>query len=117
MQQSTPARLLRVHISELDRLNEKPLYEAIVTKCREMKIAGATVLRGLEGYGGSTEMHKGHVVRNDRPILISIVDTAENIERLIPEIEQMIDTGMMAASDVQMIRVRKKPVVHEGTGA
>lgn len=56
-------------------------------------------------------------MRNDRPILISIVDTAENIGRLIPEIEQMIDKGMMAASDVQMIRVQKKPVAHEGSGA
>jgi PII-like signaling protein len=113
VQQSTPARLLRIHISELDRLKDKPLYEVIVDRCRELKIAGATVLRGVEGYGGSTEIHKGHVVRNDRPILISIVDTAENIERLIPEIEQMIDTGMMAASDVQVIRVQKKAAIQE----
>jgi len=117
MQTSTPARMLRIHISELDRLDGKPLYEAIVTKCREMKIAGATVFCGVEGYGGSAEIHKSHVVRNDRPIVISIVDSAENIERLIPEIEQMVDTGMMAASDVRMIRIQKRPATQQPTGA
>jgi uncharacterized protein len=108
MQQSTPARLLRVHISESDRLDHKPLYEAIVAKCREMKIAGATVFRGLEGYGETGEMHKAHLVRHDQPILISIVDTPENIDHLIPVIEQMISTGLMAQSDVKMIRVQER---------
>jgi PII-like signaling protein len=72
-----------------------------------MKIAGATVFRGLEGYGETGEIHKSHLVRHNQPILISIVDTAENINRLIPVIEQMIGTGMLAESDVQMIRVQK----------
>ena len=61
-----------------------------MAKCREMKIAGATVFRGLEGYGETGEMHRAHVVGHDQPILISIVDTAENIARLIPVIEQMM---------------------------
>lgn len=109
MQAGTPAKLLRVHISESDRAGRKPLYEAIVAKCREMKIAGATVFRGLEGYGETGEMHRSHLAHNDQPILISIVDTAENIERLMPVIEQMMNTGMMAESDVRIIRVQKKP--------
>lgn len=108
MQLSAPAKLLRVHISESDRLAEKPLYEAIVAKCRERKIAGATVFRGLEGYGETGEMHRAHLARRDQPILISIVDTAENIALLIPEIEKMIDTGMMTESEVRVIRVQKK---------
>lgn len=108
MQPSAPAKLLRVHISESDRLGSKPLYEAIVATCREMKIAGATVFRGLEGYGETGEIHRAHLGRHGQPILISIVDTAENIARLIPVIEQMIDTGMMAESDIQVIRVQKK---------
>ena len=108
MQPSTPAKLLRVHLSESDRAGNKPLYEAVVAKCREMKIAGATVFRGLEGYGETGEMHRSHLGRRDQPILISIVDTAENIGRLIPVIEQMIDTGVMAESEVRVIRVQKK---------
>lgn len=107
MRQEYPARLLRIHISEGDRFQGKPLYEAIVAKCRELKIAGATVVRGLEGYGESAEMHKSHLARHDQPILISIVDTAENLSRLVPVVEQMLDTGLIAVSDVQVTRVQK----------
>jgi PII-like signaling protein len=108
MQPGCPARLLRIHISEGDRFQGKPLYEAIVARCREMQIAGATVFRGLEGYGESAAMHQSHLARRDQPILISIVDTAENLSRLVPVIEQMMDTGLMAVSEVQVVRVRKK---------
>ena len=79
MPPSSPARLLRIHISERDRFQGKPLYEEIVAKCREMKIAGATVFRGLEGYGESAEMHRSHLGRHEQPISITIVDSAENI--------------------------------------
>ena len=108
MRQEYPAKLLRIHISEGDHFGGKPLYEAIVTRCREMKIAGATVFRGLEGYGVSAEMHRPHLARHDQPILISIVDTAENLARLTPVVEEMMDTGLMAISDVQAVRVRKE---------
>jgi len=117
MQPSYPARLLRIHISEGDRFQGKPLYQAIVTKCRELKIAGATVFRGLEGYGESAEMHKSHLARHDQPILITIVDSADNLSRLVPLIEAMMDTGLMAVSDVEVVRVQKKVAAHEGTGA
>jgi PII-like signaling protein len=96
--------LLRIHISEGDRFEGKPLYEAIVTRCREMKIAGATVFRGLEGYGEGAAIHKSH---HDQPILISIVDSADNLDRLTPVLEAMLDTGLMAVSDVRAIRVQK----------
>ncbi len=107
MQQARPARLLRIHISESDRYQGQPLYEAIVNKCREMKIAGATVFRGLEGYGGTAEIHKAHVIRHDQPILITIVDSAENLAGLVPAVEEMMDTGMLALSEVKIIRVQK----------
>lgn len=106
-----PARLLRIHISESDSYGGKPLYEAVVNQCREMKIAGATVFRGLEGYGETAEIHKSHLIRRDQPILISIVDTAESISRLIPVVEAMMDTGLIAVSDVKITRVQKKPAV------
>ena len=111
------ARLLRIHISESDRYRGKPLYEAIVAKCRELKIAGATVLVGLEGYGETAEMHRAHFVGSDRPVIVTIVDTEENLARLVPAVEEMMDTGLMAASEVRMIRVEKKATTDDGTGA
>jgi len=114
MRQEYPARLLRIHILESHRFEGQPLYEAIVTKCRELKIAGATVLRGLEGYGESAEMHKAHLARHDQPVLITVVDTAENLGRLIPVVEEMMGTGLMAVSDVQVVRVQKTAGAHEG---
>src|SRR5579864_8599873 len=110
MQPARTARILRIHTSETDRYQGKPLYEAIVAKCRELKIAGATVFRGLEGYGETAEMHRAHFVHSDRPIVITVVDKAENIQRIIPVVAEMIDTGLLATSAVQMIRVQKTAV-------
>jgi uncharacterized protein len=105
------AKLLRLHFSESDQYNGKPLYEAIVNRCRELKIAGATVFRGLEGYGESAEIHRHHLVRKDQPITVTIVDTPEKLARLIPEVEQMMDTGLIAISDVECIRIERPPGV------
>jgi uncharacterized protein len=107
MSPSRPAKLLRILISESDRFGPRPLYEVIVDRCRELKIAGATVLRGREGYGETAEMHKAHLVHSDRPILITIVDTSENVALIAAVVEEMMYTGMLATSDVEMIRVQK----------
>lgn len=103
------AKLLRLHFNEDDQYKGKPLYEAIVNRCKELKIAGATVLRGLEGYGETAEIHRHHLVRKDLPIIVTIVDTAENLDRLIPDVEAMMDTGMIATSDVECIRIERFP--------
>jgi hypothetical protein len=100
-------KLLRLHFGESDRYNGKPLYEAIVNRCKELKIAGATVFRGLEGYGETAEIHRHHLIRKDQPIVVTIVDTPENLGRLIPEVEEMMDTGMIATSDVEYMRIEK----------
>ena len=110
MRTSSKARMLRLHFNESDQFAGKPLYEAIVDRCKELQIAGATVFRGLEGFGETAEIHRPHLIKKDQPILITIVDTAENVSRLIPEVEQMMDTGMIAASDVESIRIEKPPV-------
>ncbi len=114
MQQANPARILRIHISESDRYDGKPLYEAIVDKCREMKIAGATVFRGLEGYGETTEMHRHHLTRHNQPIIITIVDSPENLALLVPVVEDMMDTGLMAVSEVKVIRIQKNAATQDG---
>ena len=107
MPQLIPAKILRVHLSEGDKHNGKPLYEAIVAKCQELKIAGATVFRGLEGYGETAEIHRHHVVAREQPIIIVVVDREENIRRLKPAVEEMMETGVIAMSEVGMIRIEK----------
>ena len=107
MQLSHPAKLLRLHFSESDKHQGKRLYEAIVQKCRDLSIAGATVFRGVEGYGESAEIHRHHLVAHDQPIVVTIIDSEENIQRLLPVIEEMVDTGLIAISDVQAVRLEK----------
>jgi PII-like signaling protein len=99
------AKMLRIHFGEDDKWHNKPLYEAIVTKCRELDIAGATVFRGIEGYGASTLIHKPHFLRSsDRPIMVSVVDTEQNVSKLLPVLDEMVDEGLIAMSDVEVIR-------------
>ena len=102
-----PAKLLRLHFTERDRYRGKPLYEAIVQKCREMKISGATVFRGLEGYGDDAEIHRSHLLAHDLPVVVQIVDSEENIQRLLPLVEEMMDKGLIAMSDVKVKRIQK----------
>ena len=99
------AKMLRIHFGEDDKWHGKPLYRAIVEKCRELDIAGATVYRGVEGYGASTLIHKAHLLRSsDRPIMVSVVDTHENVNKLLPVLEQMVNDGLIAMSDVEVIK-------------
>lgn len=102
-----PAKLLRLHFTERDRYRGKPLYEAIVEKCRELKVAGATVFRGLEGFGDTAEIHRSHVLGHDLPIVVQIVDTDENVKRLLPLVEDMMDKGLIAISDVNTVRIQR----------
>ncbi|HEY6991860.1 MAG TPA: DUF190 domain-containing protein [Bryobacteraceae bacterium] len=107
MQTYQPAKLLHLHVAESDRFNGKALHEAILEKCRELKIAGATVFRGLEGYGETAEIHRPHLLSRDLPIVVQIVDTAENIERLLPVVEGMLEKGLIAISSVAALRIHK----------
>src|SRR5271169_5338229 len=107
MQNYLPAKLLRLHFTERDRYQSKPLYEAIIEKCLELKSAGATVFRGLEGYGETAEIHRPHLLAHDLPIVVQIVDSDENIQRLLPVVEDMMDKGLIAMSDVEILRVQK----------
>ncbi|HLK22916.1 MAG TPA: DUF190 domain-containing protein [Bryobacteraceae bacterium] len=99
MRPAQAAKVLRIHIAEPDKTAGAPLYQAIVAKCRELKIAGASVFVGLEGYAE---------ISNARPLDITVVDTPENIDRLIPILAEMVDTGLMSVSTAQVIRVEAK---------
>ena len=82
------------------------MYEAIVERCRKLDIAGATVYRGIQGYGASTRIRRSHLLSlsSDAPILIQIIDTHENIQRLIPALDEMVSEGLIAMSDVEVIK-------------
>ena len=105
MHTPSAARLLELHFDETDRYQGRPLYEAIVDRARQLHIAGATVFRGLEGFGDTAEVHRHRIGRRDQPIVVTIVDTAENLARLIPELEAMLDTGLIATTEVEAIRI------------
>jgi hypothetical protein len=98
--------MLRIHFGEDDRWQGKPLYRAIVEKCRELDIAGATVYRGIEGYGASTLIHRQQLLSfsSDGPIMVLLVDTQDKIEKLLPALDGMVHEGLIAMSDVQVIK-------------
>jgi len=100
------AKMLRIHFGENDKWQGKPLYTAIVEKCRELDLAGATVLRGIEGYGASTLIRRPHLFSfsSDLPIMVSVIDTQEKIQKLVPLLDEMVGEGLVAISDVEVVR-------------
>ena len=86
------AKMFRIHFGEDDQWQGRPLYEAIVERCRKLDIAGASVYRGIEGYGASTMIRRSHMLRfsADAPILVQVIDTEENIQRLLPALDEMV---------------------------
>ncbi len=106
MKEQFQARMLRIHFGEADKWQDKPLHEAIFAKCMELGMAGATVFRGIEGYGSSTRIrHSSHwKFSRDAPIMLTIVDTEEQISRLIPHLDVMVVEGLIVISDVEVIR-------------
>lgn len=100
------AKLLRIYIGEDDRWEEEPLHEAIVKKLRMMDIAGATVYRGLIGYGAQNRVHRSGFLglSKDLPIMLSVIDTEEKIRGVLPVLDEMVDEGLIALSDVEIIK-------------
>jgi len=100
--------LLRVFIGESDRFQRKSLFEAIVQKVRELGLAGATVLRGSEGFGAHSVVHKSTLLEmsTDLPIVIEIVDASEKIGLLLPHLDQMVPEGMVTMEYVQILMYR-----------
>ncbi len=100
------AQLLRIFIGESDRWRGQPLYEAIVLKARELRLAGATVLRGPMGFGAHSRMHTTKVLRlsEDLPIIIEIVDSEQKIATLLPHIDEMVTEGLITLEKVHVIK-------------
>lgn len=104
MEQQTDNRLLRIFIGESDTHDGRPLYQAIVETLRRNGLAGATVLRGIEGFGKSSTLHAAHILRlsEDLPIVIECVDTADKIEALLPALDDMIGDGLVTMERVEV---------------
>jgi PII-like signaling protein len=108
MKISEEGQLLRIFIGESDKWEGKPLYEALVLKAREMGLAGATMLRGLMGYGAASRVHTVKILRlsEDLPIIVEIVDSQEKIASFLPVIDEMIQEGLVTLERVQVILYR-----------
>ena len=97
--------LLRIFIGEGDEFQGRPLYKAIVLRARELRLAGATVLRGRLGYGRSQQLHNATILRLsfDLPMILELVDTPEKIEAFLPELKQMMRAGLITTERAQII--------------
>jgi uncharacterized protein len=102
--------LLRVFIGESDRLDKEPLYQAIVHKARDLGLAGATVLRGTEGFGAHSVVHKAAMLEMsaDLPIVIEMVDSSEKIQALLPHLDAMVKEGMITMENVRILAYRSE---------
>ncbi len=101
------ARMMRIYLGESDRWNDQPLFEAIVQRLQMMDISGATVHRGILGYGAKGQTHKENFwhTSRDLPVMIAVIDSAEKLERAAEILATMIEDGLMVTSDVDIIRI------------
>jgi PII-like signaling protein len=101
-------KLLRLFIGESDTWHGKPLYQAIVERVRAEGMAGATVIRGIEGFGADSHLHTSRILRlsEDLPVVIEIVDVAERIDRVVPILDEMVSEGMLTLERVQIVSYR-----------
>jgi PII-like signaling protein len=101
-------KLLRIFVGESDTWHGKPLYDAIVELARREGLAGATVIRGMEGFGAHSRLHTSRILRlsEDLPVVIEIVDGEEQIERLLPALDEMVEEGMVTVERVHVIAYR-----------
>lgn len=108
MKLSGSGKLLRIFIGESDRHGGQPLYTAIVEAARRQGLSGATVFKGIEGFGGHSVVHAARVfdLSTDLPVLVEIVDTEENVRAFIPLLDEMIHEGLVTLESVDVVRYK-----------
>jgi PII-like signaling protein len=109
-------KLLRVFVGESDTWHGKPLYQAIVERVRAEGLAGATVIRGIEGFGADSHLHTSRILRlsEDLPIVIELVDTADRIDAVLPLLDEMVTEGMVTLERVHIVAYRASPPTSSG---
>ena len=102
--------LLRIFVGEADTWDGKPLYEQIVLRAKELNLAGATVVRGVMGFGANSRVHSAKMLRlsEDLPVVIEIVDTEEKLEQLFPFLDESVEEGLITMEKVKIIKYRHK---------
>jgi hypothetical protein len=102
--------LMRIHIGESDKWHGKPLYQAIIDLLRKEGFAGATVLRGVGGYGSASVYHTDKILRlsQDLPIVVEVVEYSERIEKILPILDEMVDGGLITLEKVRVILYRSR---------
>ena len=103
-----PGKQVRIFIGESDRWHHQPLADAILEMIRAEGLAGATVSRGLAGFGANSRIHTAHVLRlsEDLPIVIDVIDRSDRIEKILPKLDEMVQEGLVVVSDVEVLLYR-----------
>ena len=103
-----PALLVRIYIGESDQWEGRPLYQALVEFLRKEGIAGATVMRGIEGFGARAHVHTTRILRlsKDLPILIEAVDSEDRLRAVLPALDGMVDDGLITLEHVEVVAYR-----------
>ena len=98
--------LMRVFVGEGDKHHGQPVYQALVEMLRQEKVAGATVLRGILGFGAKSHLHTTHLLRlsQDLPMVVEVVDSQDNIDRVMPKIDEMVSEGLITLEKVRVLR-------------
>lgn len=111
MEPSERVRRLRVYIGESDQWHGQPLFSAIVQEARKFRLAGATVLRGIEGFGANSVIHTARILRlsEDLPVVIEIVDRPEKIEAFLEILLPMVGGGMVTTDPVEILHYQAAP--------
>ncbi len=102
--------LLRIFVGESDQYKGKALFEQVVLKARELDMAGATVLRGIMGFGADSRMHTAKLLRlsEDLPVVVEIIDSQDKINKILPFLDEVVDEGLITLEKVQVIKYRHK---------
>jgi uncharacterized protein len=108
MKEQGTGKLLRIFIGESDRWGHQPLYTAIVEAARKAGLAGATVFKGIEGFGGHSVVHAARVfdLSSDLPVLVEIVESEDRVRNFLPLLDEMIEDGLVTLESVEIIAYR-----------
>ena len=111
MELNGEGRLLRIYIGESDHWHHKPLYQELVQAARRQGLAGATVLRGIEGFGASSRIHTSRILSlsEDLPLVIEIVDTADKVEGFLAAVDELLTEGLVTMERVEVRAHRARP--------